>query len=150
MTWQEWQEWVQRLIIQDAQDFGVSSFFSTPQRAATWVQDKVILPNPRLSDIERQILMDNSAHALDIASSQCVGNPTPDQLRECALTYWQLMQDYIVLNTNDQKLYELFETGVDAASSATVAGQLENIGKNGFKLPWWIWLLPIALLMRKR
>jgi len=131
-------QYIQNLITRASQDFGTSSFFSSPSSARQWVENRVILPNPRLSSIEKDVLMQNSENAYLSAMGDCQGNPSPSALNECALVYWRIMQDAVVLNTNDQKLYDIFEVGVDAAESTSNPESV--VPSSSLKIPWWVWL----------
>ena len=149
MTLQAWQDWLETFVLELSQDFGVSDFFSSPDTAAAWVQEYVIDPNPRLSPQEKDILTHSSNEARIYANQECTGNPSPENLRDCAHLYWVLMGEYIAENTNDAKLHNLFDVAIDAAESATLAGQKKNLPKNKIKLPWWLLLFPLAFLLRR-
>ena len=60
-------QFVQDVVTTFSQDFGVSSFFSSPNEAANWVEEHVILPNPRLTEQEKGILLFWSEESLNFA-----------------------------------------------------------------------------------
>jgi hypothetical protein len=132
----EWQDWIQGLVVELSQDFGVSDFFSTPDEAAAWVETNVIDPNPRLTEQEKEILLFNSNEARVYANEQVLTTFTSP--REGAVLYWEAMGLYIATNTNDEKLINLFNVAIDAAESATVEGQEKNLPRTPLKIPWWI------------
>lgn len=60
------------------------------------------------------------------------------------------MQDYIMLNTYDEKLQNVFEQGKQAAQDTAELSFDEDVESN-FKIPWWLVIFPLALLfMRKK
>ena len=132
----EWTQFIQDLVTKFNQSYGVSSFFSSPNQAASWVQNHVIDPNPRLSSLEKEILTGNSISTRDYANQEVA--TTTLSSRDGAYLYWGMMRDYIVLNTFDQRLYDLFDVGVDAAEST--ANPESVVPYSSLTIPWWVWL----------
>jgi hypothetical protein len=146
MNWlEDWltlrDDFIQSIVTEFSQDFGVSGFFSNPYEAHAWVQEKVIDPNPRLTDEEKTLLTLCSNGALE---------STGGNSREAALIYWEKMRNCVFDLTDDEDLYNLFDIAVDAAESATVEGQIQNTPKTQRKIPLWVYALPLAFLFFRR
>ena len=139
-------QFVQDVVTTFSQDFGVSSFFSSPNAAANWVEEHVILPNPRLTEQEKGILLFWSEESLDFANYE-VGS-TSISGRDGAYIYWNLMRDYVTYHTYDQRLYDLFDVAQDAAFD--VSTPTTTVIADSFKIPWWLIVLPILFFMRKK
>jgi len=144
-----WNQFVQNVATTFSQDFGVSSFFSSPSKAADWVQTHVIDPNPRLNPTQKGILSFWSEEAEDFANQE-VGSNWDVSSRDGAYIYWSLMRDYVTYHSYDQRLFDLFDVGVDAAYSTTIEGQKENIIAGPLKIPWWVILIPILYFFRRK
>lgn len=139
--------WLDDLIELFNTDYGTTSFFSNPYAAQEWVDSNIILSNPRLSDAgnpsQRQILIMNSNESLDYAL-QVTNDPV-----EAAAIYWDLMRDYILLNTYDEKLADVFNQGAQAAEDTASLTFDEDV-KPQVKIPWWLLAFPLAFLFFRR
>ena len=143
-------QFVQDVITTFSQDYGVSSFFSSPQAAAEWVETNVIEPNPNLTYEEKGILRFWSLESLEFAIQE-VGTKASISSTDGAYIYWDLMRDYITYHCQYEPacadLYNLFNIAADSAQD--VSTPTEQI-KVSVKLPWWIIALPFAFLFFKR
>jgi hypothetical protein len=139
--------WLDDLIELFNTDYGTTSFFSNPYAAQEWVDSNIILSNPRLSDAgnpsQRQILIMNSNESLDYAL-QVTNDPV-----EAAAIYWDLMRDYILLNTYDERLANVFNQGAQAAEDTASLTFDEDV-KSQVKIPWWLLAFPLAFLFFRR
>ena len=140
-------QFVQDVVTIFAQDFGVSNFFSSPGEAAQWVEDYIIEPNPRLTEQEKGILRFWSDESLDYARLE-VGTDYNITRRDGAYIYWNLMRDYVTYHTYDERLYNLFNVAQDAAYD--VSNPTTTVIADSFKIPWWVFVLPILFFMRKK
>ncbi len=142
MTMNIFEIWIEDLVELFDTNYGTTRFFSNPYEAQTFVEDN-FLKNPRLSEIEKTILLENSKNALEQALSD-----TNDP-QQAALNYWRYMQDYIVLNTSDQRIQSVFETGSQAAEDTANLTFDEDVTET-IKLPWWLLLFPLAILFVRK
>jgi hypothetical protein len=142
MTMNIFEIWIEDLVELFDTNYGTTRFFSNPYEAQTFVEDN-FLKNPRLSEIEKTILLENSKNALEQALSD-----TNDP-QQAALNYWRYMQDYILLNTSDQRIQNVFETGSQAAEDTANLTFDEDVEET-IKLPWWLLLFPLAILFVRK
>ena len=128
-------------------DYGTTRFFSNPYEAQEWVETNIILSNPRLSDVgapsQRDILLINSQESLDYAL-----NYTNDPVLAASI-YWDLMADYVMLNTYDDDLQNVFNQGAQAAQDTAELTFDEDV-KTNFKIPWWLVIFPLAVLFLRK
>jgi len=134
--------WVEEVANNYFRDYGTTSFFSDPYKAQEFVESN-FLNNPRLRNIEKQILLENSKNSLEFAL-QSTNDPA-----QAALFYWTSMGDYILLNTNDERLQNMFEVGKAAAQDTTDLTFDEDAPSN-LKIPWWLILFPIGFLFLRK
>ena len=141
---EDFNDWIQSLVNEFNNDYGTTTFFSSPIHAKNWVEEKVIKPNPRIGPTEKNILLENSNEAFTRAVMES------DEPKVQALLYWRSMQDYIALNSYDEKLHNIFEVGAETAQQTTEGwiGEIEPFITP--KIPWGLIVLPIGwLLFRK-
>lgn len=122
--------------------FGTTSFFSNINDAQIFVENN-FLENPRLSEIEKTILLENSKNSRALAIQQ--SNIPAGQ----ALLYWQFMRDYILLNTYDEKLADLFDLGVQYARDTKNLTFDEDV-ETPIEFPIWFFIFPLLFLFGRR
>ena len=106
----EFNQKLEQYILEFSADYGTSGFFSSPGAAASWVQSRIIDPNPELTSTQKMILTEYSKNAVIDANNQTGLNS-----KQKAAYYWQQMAVGIGLNTNNETLFQLFDVAVDAA-----------------------------------
>ena len=129
---EDFNEWIQSLVNEFNDDYGTSTFFSSPIHAKNWVEEKNILLGNSNEAFQRAVMQSNDPQVQ-------------------ALLYWRSMQDYIALNSYDEKLHNIFEVGAETAQQTTEnwIGEIEPLIRP--KIPWWLIVLPIGwFLFRKK
>ena len=111
-----------------------SSFFSTTIEARIFVEDRVIKPNPRLADIVKNRLLDESQIAFDNAM---------------ALAYWEAMKYAVASITGDPQLLAVFDIAVQGARE-TVDNDIimDREPDPTLKMPWWVYIIGAKLIYK--
>jgi hypothetical protein len=123
-----------------------SSFFSTTLEAREFVDDRVIIPNPRLSDIVKNRLLEESQIAFDNAMST---GKFGARDRVGALDYWEAMKYAVASITGDPQLLAVFDIAVQGAQETVDLDIiLDREADPTVEIPWWLYAAAGVLVFK--
>tara|TARA_R110002126_G_scaffold74802_1_gene186456 strand:- start:237 stop:686 length:450 start_codon:yes stop_codon:yes gene_type:complete len=123
-----------------------SAFFSSPREAREWVDSRVIIPNPRLSDIVKNRLLQESQTAFDNALS--TGQFGADGVVG-ALQYWEAMQYAVASITGDPQLLAVFDIAVQGAQETVNLNIItDRESSPTVEIPWWLYAAAGVLIFK--
>ena len=122
-----------------------SSFFSTTIEARDFVEDRVIKPNPRLADIVKNRLLEESQIAFDNAIST---GKFGAGYRVGALAYWEAMQYAVQSITGDPQLLAVFDIAVQGAQETVDPSIINDREPDTVEIPWWLYAAAGVLIFK--
>ena len=124
-----------------------SSFFSTTIAARNFVEDRVIIPNPRLADIVKNRLLEESQIAFN--NIMFTGQSGAGGYRAGALAYWEAMKYAVASITGDPQLLAVFNIAVQGARE-TVDNDIimDREDDPTLKMPWWVYIIGAKLIYK--
>jgi len=131
--------------------YGTTSFFSTPEKAKEFVDDYLIKPNFSLTNQQIGILLfwSDESYEASLEAVRFSAGSASMLKRRAALIYWELMQEYINLYSYDPDMINVVNQGA-AAAQDTLSGTYDEDDKTSFKIPWWIYAIPLSFFFFKR
>ena len=122
-----------------------SSFFSTTLEAREFVENRVIIPNPRLSDIVKNRLLEESQIAFDNAMNT---GKFGARDRVGALQYWEEMQYAVASITGDPQLLAVFNIAVQGAQETVDLNIIMDREPDTVAIPWWLYAAAGVLIFK--
>lgn len=132
------------------EDYAVSTFFSTPEEARQFFDERVIGLNPRLSDLQKSALLDASSDCFEASKTWI-----PFDGESEALSYWQCLQEVVPGYIHDPDIFGILDIAVQGAEDVeerpdSIPSQLEDVvsGEQDIKLPWWLYAAGALLIIK--